>query len=151
MQPFRRPRALVLAALLIGLLLTGCSRVPSNTPDSYTATSEGSKEPVTEQNFMKACLQAETDADGSEAAATDQCECVYARIVDEIPFDDFQKYDTQLNEDPTDVPAKYEEFAQDCASGEGGGTSEGDATTTTGEAGDATTSVPTTAAVGEAG
>jgi hypothetical protein len=135
MQPFRRPLALVLAALFVALFATGCSQVPSNTPKAcdgeddtncgYTATSEGSSEPVTQINFMNACVEAQTDADVSKDAADDLCGCIYGRIVEEIPFEDFSDFDAQLEEDPTDVPKAYEEFAEQCASGEGGGEGEG--------------------------
>jgi hypothetical protein len=107
---FRALSALFVAA---ALALTGCSTVPSNTPEDYTATSEGNPQPVTEQNFMDACVSAE----GDDAGAEDRCGCIYDRIVEEVPFEDFQEFDDRLAADPTDVPDVYTELAADCARG----------------------------------
>jgi hypothetical protein len=131
-------RRLTLVVVAVGLILaTGCSRVPSNTPESYTATSAGNPEPVTQTNFMVACRagfedpNATTTAQPAVEQSTDGlCSCIYAKIVAEVPFDTFKDYDQQLKDDPTDVPKQYRQFADQCAGRASETTDTADTTTT---------------------
>lgn len=133
----RSLRHLLLTAAAVVLLATGCSTVPSNTPESYEDTTPEGTGSDTEANFMQGC----TAAGGDE----DYCQCFYQRVVEEVPFDEFQSADDALADDPEDVPPEFEEFAEACAGGgnvEGGGVEGGDTSTTAG--GDTTTAPPAT-------
>lgn len=107
-QPTRR-RARWASLGLGVVLLAGCARVPSNTPEAYTDTAEDGTV-IVENNYLSACAESgENESD---------CRCFYDGIVDTVPFDQFKDFESQLDEDPTDVPSAYDDIVTDCQRGE---------------------------------
>lgn len=100
-RPTRR-RARWAALALGAVVFAGCARVPSNTPTDYGQ--------VTEENFASACAESgENESD---------CRCFYDAIVRDIPFEEFKDLESQVKDDPTDVPAAYEDIVTSCVAGE---------------------------------
>jgi hypothetical protein len=125
-QGFPRWGWLALLAFLV-LALTGCAGVPSNTPEAYDDTLPGGTV-IVESNFMEGCTA------GEDGFSPSECECVYAAIVDTIPFDEFKELDDALDSDPEAFPAAYEDILDGCTRGEVVGPTADDATTTTEDA-----------------
>lgn len=125
-------RVLTAVVAITVVLSVGCSRVPSNTPEGYGDTLEDGTT-IVQANFMGFCVDAQNDGDVVASSAEELCGCIYQLIVDEVPFARFQEYDQQLEDDPTDLPAEYQDFADRCADGDPGESAggESDATTTT--------------------
>jgi hypothetical protein len=109
------------------VLLAGCARVPSNTPEAYTDTAEDGTV-IVESNYLSAC-----DESGENES---DCRCFYDGLVETVPFDEFKDFESQVKDDPTDVPAAYQDIVTDCQGGPTVGPTadpeSGDSTTTTG-------------------
>jgi hypothetical protein len=117
-----------LLALLV-LVVTGCSGVPSNTPEAYDDTLPGGTV-IVESNFMEGCTA------GEDGFSPSECECVYDGITaeDGIPFEEFKELDGALEDEPEAYPAAYEDILERCPRGEVVGPTADDATTTTEDA-----------------
>ena len=111
--------------MLAALVLTGCSTIPSNTPEAYDDTSPDGTV-IVETNFMQACTA------GEDGFSPSECECVYDGITGEdgIPFEEFKELDEALEDEPEAVPAAYEDILEPCTRGETVGPMGGDTTTT---------------------
>lgn len=113
----------------LGLLLTGCASVPSNTPEAYDDTAADGTV-IVEANYMEACL--------ASGEGETECQCYYDGLVDNVEFEDFKEFEDQVEADPTDVPDEYQDIVDDCQGGartpttdDEGGDGDDAATTTT--------------------
>ena len=108
--PRARRAALVLALVLA---LGACSH-QRKIPDSYGDT--------TEKNFSEGCEESLTSPDGEGTALSDDdaatvCECSYEAISDPddgVPFEDFKKYNEELEDDPGPLPDAIREKIDAC-------------------------------------
>ena len=91
--------AVIVLAVLLGL--GGCGRGDG---DDQTYSSD------TRASFLEPCI-AGLGEDGREI-----CECSYDLIVDEIPFEDFQELDRELQGDPdAELPDAIADIVAACA------------------------------------
>jgi hypothetical protein len=102
-----RRRSLALTAAAVAVL-AACGGAPTD----YGNASE--------EVFMRSCTA------GGGGDLEDVCRCSYDRIVAEIPYEDFKRYDEQLQKDQADIPDALVTIISACAAGN-------DATTTTTE------------------
>jgi hypothetical protein len=109
-----RRAALVLAAVVA---LGACSH-NRPVPDDYGDT--------TRKNFIEGCEEALTETEGEGEARSDEqaaaiCECSYEGISDPddgIPFEDFKRYNEELEDEPGPLPDAILEKVDACK-GEG--------------------------------
>jgi hypothetical protein len=104
--PYPRRARLGISLLLALLLLGGCStRKPD--PTSYGNT--------TRTNFLKGCEEKAKDPSNMSATEAEAyCKCSYAAIVDQIPFAEFKKINSDLSEHPDQLPEKMLKIRDDC-------------------------------------
>jgi hypothetical protein len=96
-----RRRSLALTAAAVALF-AACSGAPSD----YGKASE--------EVFMRSCT-----AGGGGGNLDDVCRCSYDRIAAEIPYEDFKRYDQQLQKDENDIPDALVTIISACAAGDG--------------------------------
>lgn len=162
-MPRMRPRPVLAALALCGLLAAGCT-TPSNEPDSYDDT--------TRANFLEGCTGIVTEGTGADASTSSigegadlaVCECQYDWFVQNVPFDadaaeaaglgrdapNFVELNQQVQDDPESLPENIRQAMRACADGtapgtgepqgEGAGTSS--TSSTTEPQGDTSTSAP---------
>lgn len=111
----RMSRVAAVAAVAAGLLLpAACTGnvQPGEYGDKY------------EENFMLGCTGRNADGDvvaddGKPLAPTKQCECVYAGLVEKVPFDEAKAFEEQQSEaesgDDIEVPADIQRIIDGCA------------------------------------
>ncbi len=79
----------VIVAFALAVTAAGCT---DSRPDGYGA--------AVEALFVKGCAE---PAEG-QALPEDVCRCAYERIKDAVPFEEYERLDEQLREDPEDIP-----------------------------------------------
>jgi hypothetical protein len=102
--------------LVVGaVLLAGCGRGGDS---GYSADTRAS--------FLEPCIS------GLGAGDRDVCECSYARITEEIPFETFEAIDRELQDDPdAELPDEVADIVVACAADPEGAADPEDETTTT--------------------
>jgi hypothetical protein len=83
------------AAVICALLLAGCSDGPSGYDGKV------------ERDFIGGCR--------SGGASTPVCQCVFDRIVDDMPFATFKALDERREDEPGYLSPELRRFAVDCA------------------------------------
>jgi len=115
--PRRAPRARRAALTLALVVALGACSHQRQVPDSYGNT--------TEKNFTEGCEESLTQTDGegvalSADAAADVCGCSYEAISDPddgIPFEDFKKFNEDLENEPGPLPEAIREKIDACNPG----------------------------------
>jgi hypothetical protein len=87
------PRAA--AVVLVAVLAAGCSNGSAGYSDKV------------ERDFVGGCT--------SSGASKKVCACVYDRLVDDVPFEDFEALDARRDEHPGYLSPELRRFAVDCA------------------------------------
>ncbi len=104
-------------AIAVALLLAGCGRGDGDDP-TYSSDTRAS--------FLEPCIA------GLGEEGRDVCECSYALIVDDIPFEDFQRLDRDLQGDPdAELPDAIADIVAACAADPTSADEEEEETTTT--------------------
>lgn len=111
-RPSRARRAALVVAALVAL---GACSHQREVPDKYGD--------LTRDNFTEGCETALTQSsDAGEAlssdVAGDVCECSYESISDAdtgIPFEEFNQLNTELEEEPTELPDAFADRIEACA------------------------------------
>lgn len=133
-MPRMRPRPVLAALALCGLLAVGCT-TPSNEPGDYDDT--------TRRNFLEGCTGIVTEGTGQDASTSSigegadlaTCECQYDWFVQNVPFDsdaaeaaglgpdapNFVELNRQVQDDPNSLPEDIRQAMQACADGTAGG------------------------------
>ncbi|MBV9953429.1 MAG: hypothetical protein JO291_15855 [Acidimicrobiia bacterium] len=94
----------LLAALMALLLLGACAG--HRDPTGYGKT--------TERNFSKGCLETAKKQD-TVSDPKQYCTCSYAKIIKQISFDDFKKFNSDLSDTPDSLPKPLQAIATTCA------------------------------------
>jgi hypothetical protein len=98
----RSTRPLV-AALMALLLLGACAG--QRDPTGYGDT--------TKKNFNAGCLESSKQQDNISDPNT-YCTCSYNKILKDIPFKDFKKYNSDLSHSPDSLPEPLLQIRDDC-------------------------------------
>ena len=107
-SPFARAFLVVLSSLVVIALVTGCTGRPS-TPDQYGDT--------TERNFLRGC----TDEAEGVSDIDEVCRCTYDAIVEEIPYDEFKRVNSELSDNPARLPEPFQALLDGCQEGDAPG------------------------------
>lgn len=96
---------MVVGAVVLLLALSACSG-RQVIPRGYGDT--------TSKNFQKGCVATA----GSKEVQIDNpagvCRCAYDRVVKEIPFSEFKKVNSKLQDKPGPLPANFVKIITDC-------------------------------------
>lgn len=110
----QRPRSLLAASLVaVALLATACGS--SNDPTTWEEAEAQDGFPVRE-NFLDACLDANTGQQGMSAEEADSyCDCAFVDVREALSFDEFEQLDDDLREDSTDLRPDVRDLFEACA------------------------------------
>lgn len=111
-NPIRRRAARVVAAAALSIVvLSGCTTA-QKAPSNYSGV---------EDDFMDGCVTiAKDDNTTSEGDTTkiaspqDYCECVFAAIEKKIPYSEFKKTQSTMQDEGGKIPEKYIEAYDSC-------------------------------------
>jgi hypothetical protein len=96
---------------LVGASLLFAGACGGDDDDGGLSSADGYNDEL-EQSFMSQCAPAAAGAPDPDG----MCQCAYDKIVETIPFEEFQAYDEALREDPAAAaPAGLEEAITGCA------------------------------------
>ncbi|HWJ62663.1 MAG TPA: hypothetical protein VNS19_11895 [Acidimicrobiales bacterium] len=111
-NPIRRRAVQVVAAAALSLVvLSGCTTA-QKAPGSYSGV---------EDDFIQGCVEvAKGDNQKSEENTTkivspqDYCQCVFDAIQEKIPYDQFKKTQSTMQDEGGKIPSKYIEAYDSC-------------------------------------
>ncbi|MEM9467053.1 MAG: hypothetical protein AAGA90_16900 [Actinomycetota bacterium] len=134
MRTAKRP--LVILTLLVSVMVLAGACGSSNDPETWGEAQEDGR---LRENFMAACVEANGE-DGAaveftDAQITNYCECAFVEIVEYFggsinadnelvdvadavagrDFEAFRSLESDLRDDPTQIPADIEAFLNGCA------------------------------------
>jgi hypothetical protein len=83
------------------------TRTDESTPDGSAPRAYSGE---VESEFVGAC----TEGSGGAGGTTAQCECIYDRISQEIEFDRFVEINSELGENPDQIPPELQPIVEEC-------------------------------------
>jgi hypothetical protein len=96
----RRPVRHLIVVVLVAAAIAGCSDDPD----------EGDVDrALTEEAFLETC------APGRTPLEERVCRCAFERVADDLTYDELERLDRNLRDDPDDVPPEVTEAALECA------------------------------------
>jgi len=107
-------RSASLAGLFaFALVLAGCST--SSDPDNWVDADAAGK---IEQNFVRACTEADDGNTANASSLADYCQCSYDGLRAEYSadFDGFKTVNSELGSDPEAIPPNVRTILDNCAS-----------------------------------
>jgi hypothetical protein len=114
-------RVLIASALVLALLLAGCSR--QQDPDKYTGS--------VQKNFLLACQGKNPDQKQKFTLSSAECTCTYDKILKQIPFSRFKKVNDDLRHQPGPFPSDIANLVESCSGTSGASTTSASSTTST--------------------
>ncbi|HWJ96823.1 MAG TPA: hypothetical protein VNQ33_01620 [Acidimicrobiales bacterium] len=111
-NPIRRRAVRVVTAVALSLVvLSGCTTA-QHAPKSYAGV---------EDDFLEGCVKvAESDNQEAQAKTTEiaspqsYCQCVFDAIEKKIPYSDFKKAQSTMQDEGGKIPAKFIDAYESC-------------------------------------
>ena len=98
----RRFGASFAGIVLAALLFAGCTG--QSTPDGYNDS--------VRENFVRGCV--DTSKEDGSTWSTDECECAYEAIEEDVEWDEFKRITDDQTEEPSPLPESFTEVFADC-------------------------------------